>query len=228
MRSVFERELKDIRDGIATLSVQASTATARAVDALVNRNFDEARVVKKEDKLTDELRYQVENACLLAMATQQPVARDVRELVSATIVAAELERCGDYAKGIAKAARRISKSQVNMDTFNLRDMDALARDMLQRSTQAFLNRDVEAAKVVLIDDEKVDAMYNDMLKLAMADMSATPAHIECGTWLLHAGHCLERIGDRATNIAERVIFVETGDNPGDLNVHPPEKARELK
>lgn len=228
MRSVFERELKDIRDGIATLSMQASTATARAVDALVSRNFDEAREVKKEDKLTDELRYQVENACLLAMATQQPVARDVRELVSATIVAAELERCGDYAKGIAKAARRITKSHMPMDTFNLRDMDVLARDMLQRSTQAFLNRDVEAAKAVLVDDEKVDAMYNDLLKMAMADMSATPAHIECGTWLLHAGHCLERIGDRATNVAERVIFIETGDNPGDLNVHGPEKSRELK
>lgn len=228
MRSVFERELKDIRDGIATLSMQAGSATARAVDALVSRNFDEARVIKKEDKLTDELRYQVENACLLAMATQQPVARDVRELVSATIVAAELERCGDYAKGIAKAARRITKSQVGMDTFNLRDMDALARDMLQRSTQAFLDRDVEAAKAVLVDDEKVDAMYNELLKMAMADMSATPAHIEPGMWLLHAGHCLERIGDRATNVAERVIFIETGDNPGDLNVHGPERARELK
>jgi phosphate transport system protein len=227
MRSVFERELKDIRDGIATLSVQASASTARAVDALVQRNSDEARGVKKEDKITDELRYQVENACLLAMATQQPVARDVRELVSATIVAAELERCGDYAKGVAKAARRITKCGASMDTFNLRDMDVLARSMLERSTQAFLNRDVDAAKKVLDDDEHVDAMYNQLLKLAMADMSSTPAHIECGTWLLHAGHCLERIGDRATNIAERVIFVETGDNPGDMNVHGPEHTRDL-
>lgn len=228
MRSVFERELKDIREGIATLSTQASTATARAVDALVNHNFDEAREVKREDKITDELRYQVENACLLAMATQQPVARDVRELVSATIVAAELERCGDYAKGVAKAARRITKCGSNMDTFNLRDMDALARNMLERSTQAFLNRDVDAAKAVLDDDEKVDAMYSAMLKMAMADMSTSPTHIECGTWLLHAGHCLERIGDRATNIAERVIFIETGDNPGDMNVHGPDRTRELR
>lgn len=231
MRSVFERELQDIREGIATLSTQASTATARAVDALVNRNFDEAREVKREDKVTDELRYQVENACLLAMATQQPVARDVRELVSATIVAAELERCGDYAKGVAKAARRITKCGTGvetLDTFNLRDMDALARNMLDRSTQAFLTRDIESAKAVLADDERVDAMYNDLLKKAMADMSSTPAHIECGTWLLHAGHCLERIGDRATNIAERVIFIETGDNPGDMNVHGPDQSRELK
>jgi len=228
MRSVFERELNDIREGIATLSSQANNATARAVDALVNRDFDEAREVKKEDKITDELRYQVENACLLAMATQQPVARDVRELVSATIVAAELERCGDYAKGVAKAARRITKCGAPMDTYTLRDMDTLARNMLNRSTQAFLNRDVDSAKAVLADDEKVDAMYNDLLNKAMSDMSSTPAHIECGTWLLHAGHCLERIGDRATNIAERVIFIETGENPGDMNVHGPDRARELK
>ena len=227
MRSVFERELKDIRDGIATLSTQAINATSSAVDALISRNFEEAREIKREDKLTDDLRYQVENACLLAMVTQQPVARDVRELVSATIVAAELERCGDYAKGIAKAARRMTRHDVKMDTFNLRDMDMLARDMLQRSTQAFLDGDVAAAKAVLIDDEKLDSLYNDLLRMAMADMSATPAHIECGTWLLHAGHCLERIGDRATNVAERAIFIETGDNPGDLNVHGPEQSRDL-
>jgi phosphate transport system protein len=227
MRSVFERELQDIRAGIATLSAQASNATARAVDALVKRNFDEAREVKREDKITDLLRYQVENACLLTMATQQPVARDVRELVSATIVAVELERCGDYAKGVAKAARRITKCDSGMDTFNLRDMDALARNMLERSTQAFIDRDIEAAKAVLAEDEKVDAMYNELLKRAMADMAGSPAHIECGTWLLHAGHCLERIGDRATNIAERVIFIETGNNPGDMNNHGPDQAREL-
>jgi phosphate transport system protein len=229
MRSVFERELKDINEGIATLSSQAVSATARAVNALITRNFDEAREVKRDDKATDELRYQVENTCLLALATQQPVATDLRVLrvlVAATFVATELERCGDYAKGVAKAARKIVKCDSNLSMYNVPEMDLLARSMLERSTQAFLDRDVQVAHEILEQDKRVDEMYNDLLKNTMADMSSNPNHIECGTWLLHAGHCLERIGDRATNIAERVIFVATGDNPGDLNTHEGGYARD--
>ncbi len=165
--------------------------------------------------------------CLLAMATQQPVARDVRELLAATIVSVELERCGDYAKGIAKAARKITKCDSGIDIHNLLDMDKLSRGMLERSTQAFFSGNVGEAQRVLAEDEQMDALYNDLLKKTMADMSSNPNHIECGTWLLHAGHCLERIGDRATNIAERVIFVATGDNPGDLNLHESGHARDL-
>lgn len=227
MRIVFENELKSIRAGLAAMSTQAISATSRAVTALVQRNYDEAREVKREDKVTDQLRYQVENECLLAMATQQPMARDARELLAATIVAVELERCADYAKGVAKAARRITKSDSRIETHNLPDMDRLSRDMLERSTQAFFNSDVAAANQVLADDEKLDGLYNELLKQTMVDMSDHPTHIESDTWLLHAGHCLERIGDRATNIAERVIFVVTGDNPGDLNVHDAGRTRAL-
>lgn len=228
MRSVLEGELRGIRDGIAALSAQAADATERAVDALVHRNFDEAREVKRDDKVVDKLRYEVERACLVAMATQQPVARDLRELIAASIIAVELERCGDYAKGVAKAARRIARCDSGIPTFNLADMDRLARDMLERSTRAFLDGDVQAARQVLDDDDRLDQMYNALLSQAMDVMAKHPQHIECGTWLLHAGHSLERIGDRATNIAERVIFVATGDLPGDLNVHDPSQARSLQ
>ncbi|MCS6849217.1 MAG: phosphate signaling complex protein PhoU [Anaerolineae bacterium] len=228
MRSVLEGELRGIREGIAALSAQAVDATARAVDALVHRNFDEAREVKRDDKVTDALRYDIERACLAAMATQQPVARDLRELIAASIIAVELERCGDYAKGVAKAARRITRCDSGIPTFNLTDMDRLARDMLERSTRAFLDGDVQAARQVLDDDDRLDEMYNALLSQAMDVMAKHPQHIECGTWLLHAGHSLERIGDRATNIAERVIFVATGDITGDLNVHDPSQARSLQ
>jgi phosphate transport system protein len=148
-------------------------------------------------------------------------------LIAASIIAVELERCGDYAKGVAKAARRIARCDSGISTFNLADMDRLARDMLERSTQAFLNRDVQTAKQVLDDDDRLDRMYNELLSSTMTTMASHPQHIECGIWLLHAGHSLERIGDRATNIAERVIFVETGDLPGDLNVHDPSQTRAL-
>lgn len=228
MRSVLEGELQGIRDGIAALSAQAVDATARAVNALINRNFDEAREVKRDDKAVDALRYDIERACLTAMATQQPVAHDLRELIAASIVAVELERCGDYAKGVAKAARRIARCDSGIPTFNLADMDRLARDMLTRSTRAFLEGDVEAARQVIEDDDRLDQMYDALLSQTMATMAAHPQHIECGTWLLHAGHSLERIGDRATNIAERVIFVATGNVVGDLNVHDSGSVRTLQ
>jgi phosphate transport system protein len=227
MRTLFERELSEIREGLSILSTQATGATARAVAALVNRNFDEAREVKRDDRMMDALRYQVENQCLLVMATQQPVARDLRELVAATFVAVELERCGDYAKGIAKAARKISKLDSELESSTIQEMDVLGRRMLDKSAKAFFERDVKAAQEVIDSDDKIDALYNELLVKTIAAMSANPSYIENGTWLLHAGHCLERIGDRATNIAERVIFVETGELTGDLNVHEPGYARDL-
>ena len=222
MRTLFERELSEIREGIQILSAKASGATERAVSALIHHNFDEAREVKRDDKLMDALRYKVENDCLLVMATQQPVARDLRELVAATFVAVELERCGDYAKGIAKAARKTTRSDSGLGVFNLAEMDVLVREMLTQASEAFLKRDVETARRVITADAAVDRQYNLLLDSTMH------AIIECGTWLLHAGHCLERLGDRATNIAERVIFVETGEITGDMNVHGADSARDLR
>jgi phosphate transport system protein len=228
MRTLFERELSEIREGIQILSAKASGATERAVSALIHHNFDEAREVKRDDKLMDALRYKVENDCLLVMATQQPVARDLRELVAATFVAVELERCGDYAKGIAKAARKTTRSDSGLGVFNLAEMDVLVREMLTQASEAFLKRDVETARRVITADAAVDRQYNLLLDSTMHAMSENIRHIECGTWLLHAGHCLERLGDRATNIAERVIFVETGEITGDMNVHGADSARDLR
>lgn len=220
-RTLFEGELAAIRSRIAVLGAQAVQATERAVRALAQRDLDEARMVKRDDRASDQLRYDIETACLSTMATQQPVARDLRELFASTFVAVELERCGDYAKGIAKAARRIIRAAPNesADLEALKAMDARARDMLERSLAAFAARDVAAARALIAEDEQLDALYRTLLRNATRDMSSTPGLIECGTWLMHAGHCLERIGDRATNIAERVIFIETGELTRDLHPH---------
>jgi phosphate transport system protein len=227
MRTHFNRELELIRDTIKLMGTQVNQATARAVAALINRDFQEAREVKRSDRSIDQLRYEVENACVMQMATQQPVARDLRELAASALVAVELERCGDYAKGIAKAARRITRTNAEINTYNLSQMDVLARDMLDRSVNAFVNGDSATAWKVIDDDNRLDKMYNELLTQVTADMTSDALHIEGGTWLLHAGHCVERLADRATNIAERVIFVETGNFTGDMNVHPANEARKL-
>src|SRR5512143_573974 len=107
MRTLFHNRLQRIREDIALLCTQASQATERAVNALILRDYEAAREVKRSDRASDQLRYEVEMECLGLIATQQPVARDLRMLAAATLIAVELERCGDYAKGVAKAARRI-------------------------------------------------------------------------------------------------------------------------
>ena len=210
-RPIFDKELTYIREQIAQLSSRVSTASSRAVMSLIERNFDEAKSVRTDDKINDELRYHVEDVVLRTLATQQPVAHDLRELVAATFVAVELERCGDYAKGVAKAARKIARDDSGLGVYNLPEMDRVARSMLERSTKAFIEKNIEIANDIIGEDNYTDKLYNDLVVYTTTMMSNEPRHIECGVWLMHAGHCLERIADRATNIAERVIFVETGE-----------------
>ncbi len=215
-RTLFDKELTDIRTTIQILGERADIATERAVQALIDRDFEMALYVKQEDATSDQLRYQLENRCVTVLATQHPVARDLREVLAATFVATELERCGDYAKGIAKAARHIIKSKnTQFGPYNLTDMSRLARQILQRTTKAFLDKDPDTARALVNDDEYIDKLYNDLVVYTTTIMTGDPTHIECGVWLMHAGHCLERIGDRATNIAERVIFMQEGEL-GDL------------
>ena len=228
MRSIFNSELAGITDNLRLLTQQVNQASARAVTALVNHDFAEAREVKRSDKTTDQLRYEIENKCLISMATQQPVASDLRRLVAATFVAVELERCGDYAKGVAKAARRLSRANSQSGSYNLSEMQAFASGMIDRAITAFINVDVPAARAVIADDDIVDAMYNTLVSKVTMDMSEDFTQIESGTWLIHAGHCFERIADRATNIAERVMFIQSGNLAGDLNVHPIEATRKVE
>jgi phosphate transport system protein len=228
MRTLYHRELDRVRETIQKMGGLVDIATQRAITALVNRDLELAREVKREDRTTDALRYSVETACLTLMATQQPVARDLRELTSASMVAVELERCGDYAKGVAKAARRICRANSDIGAYGLREMDVIVRDMLKRSVQAFVAEDAVAAHAIIQDDNIVDRMYDELLMQVTTDMTTNPTHIEGGTWVLHAGHCLERLADRATNIAERIIFIDSGSMPGDLNVHDADETRKLE
>ncbi|HEY3288636.1 MAG TPA: phosphate signaling complex protein PhoU [Anaerolineae bacterium] len=228
MRSLLNSELSHINSNLHTLSEQVNAAAARAVTALVNHDFAEGREVKRSDKTTDQLRYEIETECLITLATQQPVASDLRRLVAATFVAVELERCGDYAKGVAKAARRLSRANSSAGSYNLTDMQTFASGMITRALASFMVDDVAAAKAVIADDDIIDAMYNELVTKVTQDMSSDFTHIESGMWLIHAGHCLERIADRATNIGERVLFVKSGDITRDLNIHPVEATRKVE
>ncbi|MFN3705696.1 MAG: phosphate signaling complex protein PhoU [Thermoflexales bacterium] len=217
MRDALDRELAKARSGIAELCDIVLQESHTALDALRRRSVEAAFAVREQDKTADIKRYQLENTCLVALATQQPVARDLRELLAASIIATELERCGDYAKGVARATRRILKSVQDFSLFSLEEMERLATEMLQHSVQAFLNSDAATARQVLAEDAKLDSLYSSMLSDVLSSMTRNVTPIEAGIWLLHAAHCLERIGDRATNIAERTLFVTSGEPLADLN-----------
>jgi len=211
MRTILDNELGKISADIRLLAEMANHSILRATTALLNRDIAEAREVKRGDRSTDQLRYEVENTCMSIIATQQPVARDLRKLVATTFIATELERCGDYAKGIAKATRRISKANIEIKPYNLAEMEILARSMLERAVVSFLDVDVDAANTVMRDDAHIDKLYDELLISVTTDMNTKALNIESGVWLLHAGHCLERFADRATNIAERVTYIDRGD-----------------
>ena len=166
-----------------------------AMHALSTLDLTEAKAVKHNDNSSDRLRYEVENACLVLIATQQPVARDLQVLTTAMFVAVELERCGDYAKGIAKAARRIIRSGACVDLYTLPQMEISACGMLARAVEAFILFDQPAAQAVMRDDTHVDQLYLSLRRQVISDMTACTVPVEGGAWLLHAGHCLERFAD---------------------------------
>jgi phosphate transport system protein len=223
VRAQFHDELDRIRQNIRLLGDQATQAAHRALHALSTLDLPEARAVKHDDRSTDRLRYEVENTCLVLIATQQPVARDLQTLTTAMYVAVELERCGDYAKGVAKAARRIIRNHASAQSvkpYNLVEMEACASDMLQRAVNAFVNDDPLAAQVVLMDDAGVDRLYGELRTRVIGDMVAGNVPVGSGTWLLHAGHCLERFADRAAAISARTILIgnrEQVEPVGELN-----------
>ena len=207
MRAQFHQALGKICGNIQVLGAQATQAASSAMHALSTLDMYEAKAVKQNDRSSDQLRYEVENACLVLIATQQPVARDLQILLTAMFVAVELERCGDYAKGIAKAARRIIRTGTGVNTYNLMEMETSACDMLARAVDAFILFDLPTSQAVIRDDAHVDQLYLNLRRQVISDMTACTTPVEDGAWLLHAGHCLERFADRAADIAARVEMI---------------------
>jgi phosphate transport system protein len=144
------------------------------------------------------------------MATQQPMARDLRQIAAILEINSELERMGDYAKGIAKINALLGESTVDIPGSDLQRMAELGLSMLHRSLDAFTTRDAEAARVIPDDDEEVDSLYNKIYRELMDQVIQDPTKIDSANYLMWAAHNLERLADRVTNICERIVFVVTG------------------
>ena len=210
VRADFDRSLQALQDDLLTLGDMVVKAISKSLDALKKRDLEASRQVVEEDDVIDEKRFQLEEQCLDLIATQQPIAIDLRTLVAVLHISVELERMGDYAEGIAKISLMMGDEPPLKPLIDIPRMGEKASDMLKRSLEALVNRDTDAALQVCNDDDEVDALYDQVYRELLTYMIQDPQSIHRATYLLWVSHDLERIADRATNIAERVIFLVTG------------------
>ena len=211
LRHSFEQALKQLQDDVLVLGDRVEKAILDSVQALKERDVEASQRVLAEDRVIDALRYRLESDALTLIATQQPMAGDMRTLAAALFITNELERIGDYAKGISRINIRIGDEPLIKPLIDIPRMAEIAQDMVHRSLRAFVLRDVELAHAVIGMDEQVDALndqvYSELLTLLFADVK----RIRQANLLLMAAHNLERAADRATNICERVIYCVTGE-----------------
>ena len=210
LRVDLDRQLKQLEQEVVSLAGTVDKAIVRSVEALKQRDLEESRQLVLEDDYIDQKRYEIEERCVDLIATQQPMARDLRAIITLLHITVELERMGDYAEGIAKISLNIGNEPTLKPLIDIPRMAEKATLMLRNSIDALVSRDVVKANQVMKDDDEVDDLYDQVYRELLLFMIQDPQTIEKATYLLWAAHDLERIADRATNIAERAIFLVTG------------------
>ncbi len=209
-RKTLDERLQALLDNIIALGSMVEEALVKSVDALKRRDFEASQQLIDADKRINHKRYEIEEETLVLLATQQPMATDLRILASVIEIATELERIGDYAKGIASINLKIGEEPLMKPLIDLPRMAELAAKMLHTALHAFVNKDVATAYAVIQQDDEMDALYEQVYRELMTLIMQNPHHIEQANYLLWAAHNLERSADRVTNICERTIFVVTG------------------
>jgi len=211
VRETFDRELQRLQDETLALGSMVEHAIVESVEILKQRDMEGSRRLIAQDRLVNEKRFAIEADALTLIATQQPVARDMRTIAAILDITSELERIGDYAKGIAKINLLIGPGPLVKPLVDLPRMADKARDMLHRALAAFAQRDVDLARSIPTEDDEVDDLYNQVYRELITYILADPSTIEGANYLLWVAHNLERAADRVTNICERVIFTVTGE-----------------
>lgn len=210
IRGAFDQKLIEVRDNILRMGQLVDLAIDQSMLSLKTQDQTLARQIISDDTVINNLRFRVEEECLTLIATQQPMASDLRVIVAAMNVVNDMERMADHATGIAKTVLRMGHEPLLKPLVDLPRMADSARDMLKRSLDAFLARDVAAARAIADEDDNIDHLYRAIFDELLEIMARDPSTIQRGTYLLWCAHNLERIGDRVTNIAERVVFMSTG------------------
>jgi phosphate transport system protein len=209
-RETFDRKLQLLQDEVLVLGSMVEEAITESVDTLKRRDMEGSQRLIAEDRLINEKRFAIEADALVLIATQQPMASDLRTLAAVLEITTELERIGDYAKGIAKINLMMGDKPLIKPLIDIPLMAEKARDMLHQALKAFVQQDVELARAIPARDDEVDALYNQVYRELLTYIMADPRTINQATHLLWVAHNLERAADRVINLCERVVFTVTG------------------
>lgn len=209
--SAFDREYGQIRDELLRMGGMVGTAISRSMQALEEADTRLAKQVIEDDAQVNLLRYRIEEDCLALIATKQPAARDLREVIGAMNIVVEIERIGDYAAGIAKTVVRMRHEPLLKTFKKIFKMGTLSQQMLSESLQAFIQQDADWAKRIAAMDPEMDRFYTDVFERLVEVMAKEPEIVTRAIFLMWIAHNLERIADRVVNIAERTLFVTTGE-----------------
>jgi phosphate transport system protein len=210
IRAGFHKRLREIQDDILVMGSMSEKALANSVTALKERNLTSAGEIIADDVSINRKRFEIEEKCIQLIATQQPMAGDLRIIISVLSILTELERIGDYAAGIARIVVTIGDEPPLKPLIDIPRMADKTIEMLRRSLEAFINRDAGAARRIAAQDDEVDSLYDQVFRELLTFMIEDPRTITRATRLIWVAHNLERSADRVTNICERVIFAVTG------------------
>ena len=211
LRKTFENEIQQVKDDVLVLGSMVEQAILNSVEALKKRDIKASERIYQEDMEINKKRFEIENKLMVLIATQQPMAHDLRLLASCMEIISELERMGDYAKGIANINIRMGDAPLLKPLIDIPRMAQVGVDMLHHALTAFVNEDVEAAQSIPVQDDEVDALYNQVYRELMTYVIQDAKTMERANWLLWVAHNLERVADRVTNICERTVFIVTGE-----------------
>lgn len=210
-RKEFDQELHALEERLQELGRMVEEALVTSVDALKRRDLETARQIIEADHTVNDRRFAIEHETLVVIARQQPMAVDLRTLAAILEIATELERIGDYAKGISVITIKMGIEPFVKPLIDIPRMAEKARNILHRALQAFFERNVELARAIPAEDDEIDALYEQIYRDLTAHIIDDPKLIDRVSYLIWVAHNLERAADRVVNICERVIFTVTGE-----------------
>ena len=210
-RETLDRAISELLDEVLAQGSMVEEAIQGAVSSLKAKDVESARQIYDADRQINKKQFEIEESVIVLIATQQPMARDLRLLAAILEVTTELERMGDYAKGIARITVKIGEEPFIKPLIDVPRMAEVCVDLLHRALTALVEKDAEAARAIPKEDDIVDQLYNQIYRELMTFMLADSSTIDQANHLLWVAHNLERVADRVTNICERIVFVVTGE-----------------
>lgn len=212
-RKTFTQEMQEVKDDLLLLSSMVEEAVMNSAEALKNNDLESARQILLKDNFINRKRFEIEYSIMVLIATQQPIAHDLRRLAASLDVCTELERMGDYAKGIATINIRSEGLSLPRMLRDIYSMAEKAVDMLHRAMTTFADEDLQTATAIIQEDDEIDECYSKLYNEAIQSVLGDARNIERANYVIWAAHNLERLGDRVTNICERVVYIVTGERP---------------